>query len=165
MTVLDCEFTHLMQGGRSVGAVAPGRVAIRVESLVTLLTFLLLFRSHDMCLHPRAQFRPEHVAHGSVDYNETAPRRKRRVDSKNFFFFFFFFALLSQQNRPRVICASYSSAPFHTVKQYFCNKSDLLANDPSIFASDNNETNNRQSLNYSKVSLLIIIFKKFLRLF
>lgn len=52
-----------MQSGRSVGAVAPGGVAVRVESLVALLPVLLLFRSHDVCLHPRAQFRPEHVAH------------------------------------------------------------------------------------------------------
>lgn len=51
-----------MQSGRSVGAVAPGGVAIRVESLVALLAVLLLFRSHDVCLHPRAQFRSEHVA-------------------------------------------------------------------------------------------------------
>lgn len=42
---------------------APGGVAVRVESLVALLPVLLLFRSHDVCLHPRAQFRPEHVAH------------------------------------------------------------------------------------------------------
>lgn len=52
-----------MQSGRSVGAVAPGGVAVRVESLVALLPVLLLLRSHDVCLHPRAQFRPEHVAH------------------------------------------------------------------------------------------------------
>lgn len=54
---------HLVQSGRSAGAVAPGGVAVRVESLVALLSVLLLFRSHDVCLHPRAQFRPEHVAH------------------------------------------------------------------------------------------------------
>ena len=54
---------HLMQSGRSVGAMAPGGVAGRVESFVALLPVLLLFRSHDVCLHPCAQFRPEHVAH------------------------------------------------------------------------------------------------------
>lgn len=60
----NCDvIAHLVQSGRSVGAVAPGGVAVRVESLVALLSVLLLFRSHDVCLHPRAQFRPEHVAH------------------------------------------------------------------------------------------------------
>lgn len=101
------ESTHLVQSGRSVGAVAPGRVAVRVESLVALLPFLLLLRSHDVCLHPRAQFRPEHVAH------ECRLTERRLVENAQVDRGPLLTTVARRTNCDRVICAPNSSAPFH----------------------------------------------------
>lgn len=118
----DCdEIAHLVQSGRSVGAVAPGGVAVRVESLVALLPVLLLFRSHDVCLHPRAQFRPEHVAH-ECRLTERRLVENAQVDR----------GLLSHDYRPpqpaaiALFARTSTARAFHfTMKQDFCNETKL----------------------------------------
>lgn len=56
------KYTHLVQRGRPVRPVSR-RIGIGVETLFPLaLSVLFLFRSHDMCFHPCAQFRSKHDA-------------------------------------------------------------------------------------------------------
>lgn len=97
-----------MQSGRSVDAVAPGGVAIRIESLVAFLPIFLLLRSHDVCLHPRAQFRPEHDAHECWLTECRRLVENAQVDRESLLT-----TVARRINCDRVICALYSSAPFH----------------------------------------------------